>query len=93
MLFFCAKLAGENFDMLINSPLKRASQTADIIWGERNEPRKDLASLREIDLYSFQVPNMNMNKLTVFLDFGPCHLHPLSLMLGFAKRRRQREIW
>lgn len=49
------QLASENFDMLINSPLKRASQTADIVWGDRQGPRRELPGLREIDLYSFQV--------------------------------------
>ena len=36
------------------SPLRRAVQTAEIVWGGRPSPVCQLASLREIDLYSFQ---------------------------------------
>ncbi|GMH38031.1 hypothetical protein BSKO_05915 [Bryopsis sp. KO-2023] len=47
-------LADENFDMLINSPLQRASETAEIVWNNREGPRKVMPVLREIDLFSFQ---------------------------------------
>ena len=42
--------------MLIHSPLERAKETAEIVWNAREGPVKVLPSLREIDLYSFQVP-------------------------------------
>lgn len=42
------------FDSLFVSPLQRATQTADMIWGDRPGPMTTLPSLREIDLYSFQ---------------------------------------
>ena len=44
--------------MLIHSPLQRAKETAEIVWNAREGPVKVLPSLREIDLYSFQVPAM-----------------------------------
>ena len=43
--------------MLVHSPLARAKETAEIIWGDRKGPAHVLPSLREIDLYSFQVSN------------------------------------
>ncbi len=49
------QLEGWNFTHLFHSPLKRAAQTADIVWGGRPGASSQLASLREIDLYSFQV--------------------------------------
>ena len=45
----------ERFDVLYYSPLARASQTATIVWGDRKGRIKELPSLREIDLYNFQV--------------------------------------
>lgn len=36
------------------SPLKRAAETGEIVWGGRRAPRLTLPSLREIDLYTFQ---------------------------------------
>lgn len=50
-----AQLKDDNFDVLFHSPLQRADQTAQIIWGSRKGPVAILPSLREIDLYSFQV--------------------------------------
>ncbi|KAI7845742.1 hypothetical protein COHA_000658 [Chlorella ohadii] len=47
-------LEGWNFTRLFHSPLKRAAQTAEIVWGGRPGASSQLASLREIDLYSFQ---------------------------------------
>jgi probable phosphoglycerate mutase len=47
-------LEGETFDFGFRSPLKRASQTAEVIWGTRDPPLVDMWLLREIDLYSFQ---------------------------------------
>ena len=52
----CLQLLEDNFDMLVHSPLARAAQTAEIVWGNRTGPVHVLPSLREIDLYSFQVP-------------------------------------
>ena len=49
------QLLEDNFDMLVHSPLARAAQTAEIVWGNRKGPINVLPSLREIDLYSFQV--------------------------------------
>ena len=49
------QLADDRFDMLVHSPLARAVQTAEIVWGKRKGPVHILPSLREIDLYSFQV--------------------------------------
>ncbi|CAL5219736.1 g1633 [Coccomyxa viridis] len=47
-------LKDDKFDMLFHSPLKRADQTAQIIWGSRQGDVSVLPSLREVDLYSFQ---------------------------------------
>ncbi|BDA42581.1 probable phosphoglycerate mutase GpmB at N-terminal half [Coccomyxa sp. Obi] len=47
-------LKDDKFDALFHSPLARADQTAQIIWGSREGPITVLPSLREIDLYSFQ---------------------------------------
>jgi len=44
------------FGRLFHSPLSRAARTAEIIWGSRSGPVSVLPSLREVDLYSFQVP-------------------------------------
>ena len=48
----------DKFDMLFHSPLKRADQTAQIIWGSRQGSATVLPSLREVDLYSFQVSRL-----------------------------------
>ena len=52
---FLLQLAEDKFDMLVHSPLARAKETAEIIWGDRKGQVHVLPSLREIDLYSFQV--------------------------------------
>lgn len=49
------QLKDDRFDMLFHSPLKRADQTAQIIWDSRQGDVSVLPSLREVDLYSFQV--------------------------------------
>jgi Histidine phosphatase superfamily (branch 1) len=49
------QLAGEKFNTLFHSPLERARRTAEIIWSDRHDNISVLPSLREIDLYSFQV--------------------------------------
>ena len=49
------QLKDDKFDALYHSPLARADQTAQIVWGSRSGPVTVLPSLREIDLYSFQV--------------------------------------
>jgi broad specificity phosphatase PhoE len=43
-----------DFQCMFYSPLKRAAQTSEIVWGGRSAPAVKLPSLREIDLYSFQ---------------------------------------
>lgn len=42
------------FDTMYVSPLTRALQTANIVWGGRSGSVHTLPALREIDLYSFQ---------------------------------------
>ena len=49
------QLSNWEFDFLFQSPLKRAAETAAIMWGARSGPITVLPSLREVDLYSFQV--------------------------------------
>ena len=49
------QLRSERFDKLFQSPLRRSFDTATIIWGNRNGKVTTLPSLREIDLYNFQV--------------------------------------
>lgn len=49
------QLLEDNFDLLVHSPLARAAQTAEIVWGDRKGKIDVLPCLREIDLYSFQV--------------------------------------
>ena len=53
------QLADRDFECLFVSPLKRTVQTADVVWGGRKAPVMQLPSLREIDLYSFQVGGLN----------------------------------
>ena len=48
------QLAPWDFECMFVSPLKRARETGDIVWGGRQAPTIRLPSLREIDLYSFQ---------------------------------------
>ena len=48
------QLADESFDKLFHSPLQRAAQTAEIVWGDTQSPVSVLPGLREVDLYSFQ---------------------------------------
>lgn len=66
----CLQLEKEKFDMLIHSPLQRAKETAEIVWNAREGPVKVLPSLREIDLYSFQVPAMAHSVVAMLLP--PC---------------------
>ena len=55
LLLLCVlQLAPWDFDCMFASPLKRARETGDIVWGGRQAPTLRLPSLREIDLYSFQ---------------------------------------
>ena len=49
------QLRGCDFDALIHSPLARAAETARIVWGDRDGPITELPTLREVDLYAFQV--------------------------------------
>ena len=57
-----ALLALDEFDACLRSPLKRASETAEIVWGNRkrsgedgaSDPFVDVVDLREIDLYAFE---------------------------------------
>ena len=48
-------VARQGFDVCLASPLARARQTADVVWGKRdpNAIRED-RDLREIDLYAFE---------------------------------------
>lgn len=54
------QLCGDSFDALYVSPLTRATQTADIITQGRELRTTTLPSLREIDLYSFQVSKLDI---------------------------------
>lgn len=47
-------LKDDRLDVVYSSPLRRASQTASIIWSDRAPGMNFLPSLREVDLYSFQ---------------------------------------
>jgi hypothetical protein len=48
------QLAGWEFECMFYSPLQRAVQTSEIVWGGRAGPTLRLPCLREVDLYSFQ---------------------------------------
>jgi hypothetical protein len=48
-------LQDEQYDALYYSSLERASHTAKIVWGSRSGPTVAMPSLREVDLYTFQV--------------------------------------
>ena len=51
------QLRSSAFDGLIHSPLGRATETAQIVWGSRGgSPPTVPPALREIDLYAWQVP-------------------------------------
>ena len=52
------QLRPERFDKLFQSPLRRSSDTAAIIWGDRDGQVTTLPSLREVDLYNFQVSSI-----------------------------------
>ncbi|GBG58822.1 hypothetical protein CBR_g223 [Chara braunii] len=47
-------LSDAAFDACFFSPLARAKETAEIIWGERDAPAYPIHDLREIDLYAFE---------------------------------------
>ncbi|GAB4820218.1 hypothetical protein N2152v2_007264 [Parachlorella kessleri] len=47
-------LQGLQFEVLFQSPLVRAVETADAVWRGRDGPRVVVPQLREVDLYSFQ---------------------------------------
>ena len=49
-------LAQDRFDTLIHSPLARAAETAEIVWGRREGYGEAtvLPTLREVDLYAFE---------------------------------------
>ena len=47
-------LEGENFDLMLHSPLARSKKTAEIIWSHRSNDTGEVPQLREIDLYSLQ---------------------------------------
>lgn len=50
------QLGSRAFDGLIHSPLGRATETAQIVWGSRGGPPATVPpALREIDLYAWQV--------------------------------------
>jgi hypothetical protein len=49
------QLRGVSFDALFHSPLDRAQHTAKLIWAGRSASVAVLPSLREVDLYAFQV--------------------------------------
>ena len=53
--FARVQLRGIDFDALMHSPLSRAAETAQIVWGSRDGPVTVEPVLREIDLYTFQV--------------------------------------
>lgn len=53
--FARVQLRGVDFGTLIHSPLSRAVETAQIVWGSRDGPVTVEPVLREIDLYTFQV--------------------------------------
>lgn len=55
LTYKCLQLKNDKFDTLFTSPLKRSSKTGSIIWGSRQGNVVEMPSLREIDLYSFQV--------------------------------------
>lgn len=48
------RLAEWELSCMFCSPLTRAAETAEVVWGSRTGPVTVLPSLREIDLYSFQ---------------------------------------
>lgn len=84
------QLIDDKFDMLIHSPLARAAQTAEIVWADRTGPIHVLPSLREIDLYSFQVFHaipafMLKHLLQVFLMSLPSCLSTRLSILHFLQ--------
>ena len=56
------QLRSSKFDALIHSPLARAAETAKIVWGPREGPVTVVPSLREIDLYTFEVRRSGLCK-------------------------------
>jgi broad specificity phosphatase PhoE len=48
------QLRDDRFHKLYHSPLRRAVETADIVWNGNGGTREIIPALREIDLYSFQ---------------------------------------
>ena len=53
IVFKSPKLDKEHFNCLYVSPLARARETAEVIWGGRQEEVHIEPHLREIDLYGF----------------------------------------
>jgi len=89
------QLIDDKFDMLIHSPLARAAQTAEIVWGDRTGPIHILPSLREIDLYSFQVFHAIpafMFMLFLLLCLSRCCTFLSLLHLGFGAALLGRQV-
>ncbi|KAL6771387.1 CA1P1 [Auxenochlorella protothecoides x Auxenochlorella symbiontica] len=49
-----ARLRDTHFHAMVHSPLRRAADTAAIVWGERAGPKHALHDLRELDLHSWE---------------------------------------
>lgn len=71
------QLKDEKFDALFVSPLKRARQTAEIVTEGLGLKPRVLPSLREIDLYSFQVRAYNLMCMYVCVRMcAHVYMHP-----------------
>jgi len=83
----CVQLENDSFDTLFHSPLKRAATTANIIWGDREGDVVVMPSLREIDLYSFQVPPLTC--MVSSCHPPPSTDYPANIPLLFSQRADQ----
>ena len=87
----CLQLEDETFDKMFYSPLKRAAQTAKLVWGDSTAPCAEIPSLREIDLYSFQ-GLLKSEGLEQYGDtFKMWQKQPAALEI--AGQRPVRELW
>lgn len=86
-----SQLAAQPFDALFVSPLRRARQTASVVWGDRPGGPTLLPSLREVDLYSLQ----GLEKAQAKQSLGPVYASWQAAPAAFELHGHApvRELW
>lgn len=84
-------LVGDNFDKLYHSPLRRAAQTAELVWGDRAGPVSVMPLLREVDLYAFQGLMKADGKALYGDEYVAWQRNPADFRI--SEHRPVRELW